>query len=525
MAHIATREPCFDEIAGPLERLARLAESDQSLPRYSHVQPSYSSGETTRNSSLGPGSDAEREVQETRDRTRSEVYYQFMDQRSDLAEEVLEAYRRGEYGRGAFNYADRAGELVKKDWMEQGIYDIKWESLALSSWKHEELLEIESESETDPETEPDILWMAPKPKKRRPKSAEQMRLIAERLETRKVEREASRPINQFRHQVNKERRRLENQNRGGNLSGIQDLGLMAYETVKNTWLKRGIWWKGRWADIPGRAWKHEAPGFLGAPRRSPSPELEYDGLSNWLADLKYASDTQHPAQVPATITRLQSDGVPILQHLPKARTSYTGPNLFESAVSNEPGIDVEPEQEGSYVVASAAPQITNDETGPNSTSNPVTNGTSLAPVQATEQDSKLDIAEGSSSGPSTFSRNQNMIPTTTVERTSPKRAGQESAEAPTESIEAPIESTKASVNSTDPPVRKSPRIAQQQKMQAETVPPSVPAPKPTAKAPLKTSVARRSRNPAAASKAAGKGAKPTGITKPAAKKTRGRPKK
>ena len=37
-----------------------------------------------------------------------------------------------------------------------------------------------------------------------------------------------------------------------------DINTRAYENVKNTWTKRGIWNK-RWGILPGMSWKHEEP--------------------------------------------------------------------------------------------------------------------------------------------------------------------------------------------------------------------------------------------------------------------------
>lgn len=41
-------------------------------------------------------------------------------------------------------------------------------------------------------------------------------------------------------------------------AGAADINTTAYENVKNTWTKRGIWNK-RWGILPGMWWKHEEP--------------------------------------------------------------------------------------------------------------------------------------------------------------------------------------------------------------------------------------------------------------------------
>ena len=44
----------------------------------------------------------------------------------------------------------------------------------------------------------------------------------------------------------------------GEGAGAADINTTAYENVKNTWTKRGIWNK-RWGILPGMSWKHEEP--------------------------------------------------------------------------------------------------------------------------------------------------------------------------------------------------------------------------------------------------------------------------
>ncbi|CAJ2504274.1 Uu.00g116680.m01.CDS01 [Anthostomella pinea] len=63
--------------------------------------------------------------------------------------------------------------------------------------------------------------------------------------------EASQPINQFYHQVEREVDRL----RPLRL-GTQDTNQKAYEAVKSRWEMRGIWIKS-WGEVPGRMWWHE----------------------------------------------------------------------------------------------------------------------------------------------------------------------------------------------------------------------------------------------------------------------------
>ncbi len=194
-----------------------------------------------------------------------------------------------------------AEKHVKERWIEQGIWNnrwnrpVTWNGRPGGKWKHEEPLEPEFESETDSEAEVEapISRLSPpgaEAKPRRPKSDEELRRVAERRPIREREREASRPFPQFVYQVSKETEWIQDVinvpkmgpsssdlnvqaapqalARSGwphNDSAVQtnipdppDINTMAYERVKNTWMKRGIWNK-KWGVLPGMSWKHEQP--------------------------------------------------------------------------------------------------------------------------------------------------------------------------------------------------------------------------------------------------------------------------
>ena len=139
----------------------------------------------------------------------------------------------------------------------------KWNQFASGRWKHEEPLELESESETDSEAEPSpplfsFFPKEPQPKPRLPKSDDEKRRITERRVVREREREASRPYHQFVYQISKERERIQEESENGEGADAADINTRAYENVKNTWTKRGIWNR-RWGILPGMSWKHEEP--------------------------------------------------------------------------------------------------------------------------------------------------------------------------------------------------------------------------------------------------------------------------
>lgn len=107
-----------------------------------------------------------------------------------------------------YNFGDEALETVMKHWVERGIWNNKWNNRALGRWKHEEPLDLGSES--DPDTE------------------------AGR------QREASRPCHQFSYQILKERKRIQEESENREGVNPADINARAYENIKNTWTKRGI---------------------------------------------------------------------------------------------------------------------------------------------------------------------------------------------------------------------------------------------------------------------------------------------
>jgi len=251
------------------EILARLAEDpvqfDRARNRYNDPPPPYTSGETTQPPSLISPSGEERQVQETIERGNSRVHEQFLYQQGEEEKQLRDAGRKGELGSGHFDFRNTAHENVKKRWIKQGIWNGKWESLSRALWKHEEPLQVESESESgsEPEGPRSVFGTVPK-KSRRPKSDAEKQRIAERRITREREREASRPSHQFTFQISKERERIEDESRSQRPTANVDLHAQAYENVKNRWIEQGIWNSG-WGNLPGISWKHEEPREQNAP--------------------------------------------------------------------------------------------------------------------------------------------------------------------------------------------------------------------------------------------------------------------
>lgn len=265
-----------DGLARAQRALARLEGDslrlDRERQRFSLSPPSYTSypsGTTTRTTSPNPPSEEQRLRQERRmqladEREASEPHNQF-------AAQVKEERRRIWNADPLTNWMSmppgdtlikEASGAVKKRWVEQGIWSDKWNQFAFGRWKHEEPLELESKSETESEARaPPPLFSPfpkPQPKPRQPKSDDEKRRIAERRVVREREREASRPYHQFFYQISMERERIQDESATVEGAGAADINTTAYENVKNTWTKRGIWNK-RWGILPGMSWKHEEP--------------------------------------------------------------------------------------------------------------------------------------------------------------------------------------------------------------------------------------------------------------------------
>lgn len=276
-------ERALADLEGEPQRL------DRARVRFEDSPPPYTSDRSSRSTlsqSPNPPSEEqqrrlERRMQLGIDHRASEPYYQFLDQRTDEKDDIIEAdLNRTHRLRVGDNPSKIAYENVKRRWIEQGIWNNKWNIYAHGRWKHEERLELESESETGSEAAsspppPPLFSFSmeqpqPKPPKpRRPKSDEEKRRIAERRIIREREREASRPFYQFIYQISKEREWI--QDEPTMMRGVDsaDINTRAYEKVKNTWNRRGIWNR-KWSIMPGMSWKHEEP-FVGEDADSPAP--------------------------------------------------------------------------------------------------------------------------------------------------------------------------------------------------------------------------------------------------------------
>lgn len=262
------------------ERLAELANDSARLARargrFSASPASYtsqSSGTTTRTQSSNPPTEEQRRYDERvaqlmtehraswpRTQWRDEAFEEGHRMLQARVEEGTFVYAPDSTNLPPLEFLKSARKVVKERWVEQGIWNVKWgPGMPTGLWKHEEPLDLksESDSEDDPDTQAKSIFSG-EARPQAPNSEDKMRRLAERQILREREREASRPFNQFVYQVSAERERIRSKRRPAEHDALDpvDINSRAYESVKVTWVKRGIW-NHRWGILPGMNWKHE----------------------------------------------------------------------------------------------------------------------------------------------------------------------------------------------------------------------------------------------------------------------------
>lgn len=186
-----------------------------------------------------------------------------------------------------------ANENVKKKWIVQGIWDDKWGTTIPWRWKHEE--PHDSDIVVDPKVKLNLFAT---------KRTEELQPTVDQKLVQRCEREASRPFYQFLFQVSEQRDLIESECRPSDDSAENhvashrvlegpihhraaldawantrraseelhcqrtsdspppspspDINTIAYNRVKDTWVKRRIW-NDKWGVLPGMTWKHEQP--------------------------------------------------------------------------------------------------------------------------------------------------------------------------------------------------------------------------------------------------------------------------
>jgi hypothetical protein len=179
----------------------------------------------------------------------SQYAYQWRMERERLIEQVERRFSRRKETlpyNPKFDLTTNAENNVKARWIEQGIWNDKWNNTGRPSahWKHKEPPQPEPEP-----TSPVVSIFGPPRPPKRPEVITEEQLASYEREIR-----ASRPYYQFLFQVSKEREWIEDELQ----SGIVDIDAKAYENVKNSWVKQKIW-NPSWGNMPGMTWNHEEP--------------------------------------------------------------------------------------------------------------------------------------------------------------------------------------------------------------------------------------------------------------------------
>ncbi|KAJ5751399.1 uncharacterized protein N7511_008364 [Penicillium nucicola] len=160
------------------------------------------------------------------------------------------------------NMHNLARDTVKKNWIKQGIWNEPWKNMPETRWMHEESRDMSSASETDSSTALKLNLFSPLEKaeswSNQPYNGSIIQQRVERRARQKHKNEASRPFHQFIYQISKEREQLQNGSPDDTVlvSSPLDINTNAYNNVKRTWVKRGIW-NEKWGILPGMLWKHE----------------------------------------------------------------------------------------------------------------------------------------------------------------------------------------------------------------------------------------------------------------------------
>ncbi|KAI0968036.1 hypothetical protein F4678DRAFT_232330 [Xylaria arbuscula] len=251
-----------DALAALLDNPHRL---DLARDRFDDSPPSYrsrESGTPTRSPSPDRRSERERRREKRvceliREYNASQPLDQFDAQMSEMRNQILyddeEDIRRAPVG---VDYDELAFKETKKRWIEQGIWNEKWAGNRLTmvwTWKHEELPTPEPQEDEAPFS---IFSSKRKQKQKEPEPEIDPQVQA----AREREREASRPYHQFVYQVSKRRERIQEllSHEGAAITTPPDINTTAYDVVKATWMKKGIW-NTKWGMFPGMSWRHEQP--------------------------------------------------------------------------------------------------------------------------------------------------------------------------------------------------------------------------------------------------------------------------
>ena len=245
----------------PVEKIAEqlqeflAAGQDLSRRRFSRSPPPVPSVPSTAYEETNPPSPGEQlRDRESKELQNSTAGKQFAIQIKDELDRIRAARDRGLLRQPNLPDWDEAAEAnVKYRWIQQGIWDFRWDTHPGKIWKHE-------------------LKDFPQPvgpsKSIRARNLESLKEEYQEIARSAIdfqERQLSRPCYQFVHQFCEERQWIKMCFSEQDQDQHTNLDTRAYESLKSRWIRDGIW-DDDWTFIPGVSWKHERP------RKNPPPQ-------------------------------------------------------------------------------------------------------------------------------------------------------------------------------------------------------------------------------------------------------------
>jgi len=253
----------------PVERIAKKLEDfatagqDLSRRRFSRSPPPLPSGPSTAYEESNPPSPGEqlrdREIKELQNSTANE---QFAIQFNDELDRIRTARDRGLLWQPNLSDLEEAAEAnVKYRWMQQGIWDDRWDIQPGKIWKHESQ---DFPQSAGPSHSVNGGKLGTKKKAKYSDLQDEYQEIV-RFAVDSRQWQLSRPCHQFVHQFCEERQWMKMGLSKEGQDQHSNLDTRAYESVKSRWIRDGIW-DDDWSLIPGVSWKHERPRKIPLPQ-------------------------------------------------------------------------------------------------------------------------------------------------------------------------------------------------------------------------------------------------------------------
>ena len=259
-----------DYIAKELQDFAATGQ-DLSGRRFSRSPPRVSSVPSTAyEESEPPSPSAPLQDNETKELEMSDPHAQFSIQVEDELGRIRAARDKGLLQHPkVFDLEEAAEANVKYRWIQQGIWDKRWNHQLHKTWKHEledplPLVRLSNITEKS-----EVKNLETKHKRTQADLKEEYHELVQ-CAVDDQGRQLSRPCYQFIYQICQQREwiKMGLSEQDQNQDQQTDLDTRAYEAVKSRWVRDGIW-DDDWAFVPGTSWRHERP------RKAPDPHKRW----------------------------------------------------------------------------------------------------------------------------------------------------------------------------------------------------------------------------------------------------------